>query len=265
MFTCWPVTHLRRSTLLPKCFLHTTTSKCWPATCHTSQNIDTLTRTFPTRQCLETLSYQPVKHPRRSTLWLECFLHFSVSNCGPVDLSHMSKEGPPFVQNVSYTYLPHSVNLSTCHTPEGRHFEQNISCTSLPQNVDLSACHTSRRSTLDQNVSYTYVLQNVDLLIGHTPQKINNVSCTSQPQLSTCRPVTQPRRSTLWPEVFLHFTASKCQLIDLSLLQEGRHFDQNVCYTFDLYLHWTGATEYINCIHTPEIFHFHGGGGGILK
>ena len=60
-----------------------------------------------------------------------------------------------------------------------------------------------------------------------------------------------------WPECFLHVTASKCWPINLSHIQEGRHFDQNLSHTCDLYLHWTWMYEYINCIHTPQIFHFY--------
>ena len=45
--------------------------------------------------------------------------------------------------------------------------------------------------------------------------------------------------------------------VDLSHTHEHRHFDQNVSYTFDLYLHCTWAYQYIICIHTPQICHFY--------
>ena len=89
-----------------------------------------------------------------------------------------------------------------------------------------------------------------------------------QPQnvdMSTCQ--TYQMVGTL-TRSFLHFTASKCWSIDMSHVPESRHFDQNVSYTFSLYLHWTWAYKYINSIifihHNNLIFigtMFSGGGG----
>ena len=198
-------------------------------TCDWSQKVDTLARMFPILHCLKIstcrpvdLSHitedrhfdqnvfctslpqqstcRPVTHPRRLTLWSECFLHVTVSKCRHVDMSHVP-ECQHFDQNVSCTSLHQQVNLSTCHIsqnvdtltrmaskcrhvelshiPKGRHFNHNVFCASLPQNVNLSTCHKSKKV--------------------HTFTR-------------------------LWPT---------------------------------LYLHWTLAYEYINCIHTPQIFHFY--------
>ena len=50
-------------------------------------------------------------------------------------------------------------------------------------------------------------------------------------KMSTCRPATHPRRSTLWPKCVVHIPASKCQPVNLPLTPEGQHIDQYVSYT----------------------------------
>ena len=78
--------------------------------------------------------------------------------------------------------------------------------------------------------------------------------------------------SILLPECFLHVTALKCRPFDLSHIPEGRHIDQMfltplifIC----IELGRMSMNKYINCIHTPQIFHFYWnyvfGGGGISE
>ena len=266
MLTCRPITHLKRRHFDQNVFYTSLPTNVDLSTCHTSQIVNTDKNvSYTSLPQNEMSTCRPVTYPRRSTFRLERFLHLTASN---VDVSYIS-EGWHFKQNVSYTSLPHNVDLSTCHMSqkvdtltrmcsalhrlktllpqnvdlshilEGWHFDQNVSCTSLPHNVDLSTCHTSQRSTL-------------------WPE------CFLHFTASNCWSVTHRRRSTLWTECFLHFTASNTlnrmfptrhcfetllpENINLSHISEGRHFDQNVSCP--------SLSQNVDLSHIPEGRHF---------
>ena len=142
----------------------------------------------------------------------------------------------------------HCLKLSTCWSVtnlEDQHVAQNVSYTSLPHNDDLSPILEGWH--IGQNVSYTASkCLHVNLSLSPEGQHIGqNVSYTSLPQ-NVGRSNFQLSQNV--DICFLHFSGSKCQYVDLSLSPVGWHIDQYVSYTIDLYLHWTRAYEYINCI-----------------
>ena len=169
---------------------------------------------------------RPVTHPRRSTLWPECFLYFAASTCQAVDISHIP-EGQHFNHNISYMSLPQNVDLS--HIPDSWHFDLNVFCMSLHQYVDLSQS------------------QKVDTFTRMFPA----LHCLN---ILTCRPVTHPRRSPLWSECFLHFTASTCWPVThprRSTLWPKcfPHFWSLFALNLGVWIH--------QLYHTPQMFHFY--------